>query len=394
MPIRSIKSIRRLENKRVLVRVDFNVPIKDGVVADDSRLIASLPTIRFLKEKKAKIVLVSHLGRPEGKRNASYSLAPVAKQLGKLLQESVQFVPDLAGTSVHRAIEVLPPGGIIMLENMRFSPHEQKQTALLAAQLAALADIFVLDGFAVAHRPDASVAGVARYIPGYAGFLLKQEIDTLLQLTKKPKRPFVAIVGGAKVETKAPLIKTLLRQVDTLLLGGGIVNTYLKGAGYGVGASLVDADYLTEAVMFGRKENVILPIDVIVGRKNGHVSRHVYLQPKPHRVCEPYEAIFDIGPATIRLYSTYIKKAKTLLWNGALGYFEEKPFDVGTRSIARLVASRSKGKAFGVIGGGETIQAMEQVRMIDAIDFVSTGGGAMLELLAGKKLPGIEALRR
>lgn len=399
MGLNTIRYARSLKNKRVLVRVDFNVAMNGKKVAEDSRLLASLPTIQYLQKKGAKIILVSHLGRPDGKMNAALKMTPVAKRLGELLKSDVPVLPTKnweltvnEKEKVFLAIEKMKPGSVVMLENIRFSPHEQKDIDILSRELATLADLFVLDGFAVAHRSDASVTGVSKHLPSYAGLLLEKEITGLTKIVETAKMPFVAVMGGMKMESKVPVMKRLLPHVDFLLLGGAIVNTYFFAAGYGVGDSLVDQDFADEALRYGKQKRVIVPMDVIVGKKNGSKYRRVEIGKEPHVICGRGEAIFDIGPATIRLYAAYIKEAETLLWNGAMGWFEKKPFYTGTRAIARLIASRAKGEAFGVIGGGETIQAMEQVGMTDDIDLVSTGGGAMLSFLAGEKLPGIDAV--
>ncbi|MBT3538938.1 phosphoglycerate kinase, partial [Candidatus Parcubacteria bacterium] len=242
------------------------------------------------------------------------------------------------------------------------------------------------------HRPAASVSGVAKYIPSYAGLLLESEIKGLQKVLQKPKSHFVVVLGGAKMETKVPVIKKLLPLCDYMLVGGGIFNTYLKAKGYGVGSSLVDMEFKKEALNYGKKKKVIKPIDVVVGDMEGKNYRHVKLNKKPHQICKKGEFILDCGPETIQLFAKYIKLAETIVWNGALGVFEQKPYDIGTLSIARLVASRSKGKAYGVIGGGETLQSMDMVGMTEYVDLVSTGGGAMLEFLSGKILPGIKAV--
>ncbi len=394
MAIRSIKNLRNLRGKRVLVRMDFNVPVKNGKVLEDMRLVASLPTIHYLVSKKAKVVLLSHLGRPDGKQVSALSLAPIAKKLESLLKTPVTFVPEVVGSKVERAVLAMQPGDILLLENVRFSPNESGSMPVLAKQLAELGDVFVQECFAVAHRKSATISLLPRLLPQYAGLLFEKEITGLTRVTKAPPSPFVAIIGGAKLETKIPVINALLPTVDTILVGGGIVNTYLKAKGYGVGKSLFDEALTTTALAFGKKRKIVFPVDVVVGKTFGHHGRRVILGKHPHQICKTGEAILDIGPGTIRLYASYIKKAKTLLWNGAMGFFEQKPFDVGTRSVARLIASQTKRKAFGVIGGGETIQAMELVHMSEYVDLISTGGGAMLEFLAGKKLPGIEALKR
>lgn len=385
MKIKIIKQIKDLKNKRVLLRVDFNVPVKEGKVKDDSRIVASIPTIKHLLKNGAKVILVSHLGRPDGV-DKKLSLKPVAEKLSELIKKEVYF----SNLTEFEKLTKIPK--LTLLENIRFFYGEEKNDKQFAKQLASLADIFVLDGFAVAHRDAASVSGVAKYLSTYAGLLLESEIINLNKLVSKPKKPYVAILGGAKIETKLPVLKSVLKRANYVLLGGGLVNICLWAEGYKVGKSLIDKKFKKEALQLTKSKKIIFPIDVVVGDIKGKKYRVVNLDKK--NGIKSTEAIFDIGPATIRLYAKYIKSAKTLVWNGALGYFEQKPYDVGTLSIARLVASRSKGKAFGVVGGGETIQTMEMVGMTDDIDFVSTGGGAMLEFLSGKKLPGLKKLLR
>lgn len=383
MKFSTLKQIKNLKDKRVLVRVDFNVPVKEGEIKDDSRIVASLPTIKYLLKNGAKVILVSHLGRPNG-IDKKLSLKPIAERLSELIKKEVCFL------NLNEFINTTKLPKLTLLENIRFYSEEEKNDKKFAKQLASLVDIFVLDGFAVAHRDAASVSGVAKYLPSYVGLLLESEIVNLNQLMDKPKKPYIAVLGGAKIETKLPVLKSVLKRADFVLLGGGLVNTCLWAKGYSVGKSLLDKDFKKEALKLWKSKKIIFPTDVIVGDIKGKKYRVVTLEKK--NSIKSTEAIFDIGPATIRLYAKHIKSAQTLVWNGAVGYFEQKPYDVGTMSIARLVASRSKGKAFGVIGGGETIQTMEMVGMIDDIDFVSTGGGAMLEFLSGKKLPGLKAL--
>lgn len=388
MKIKSIKQIKNLKNKRVLVRVDFNVPIKDGKIIDDSRIKASLPTIEYLLKKKAKVILVSHLGRPEG-YDKKLSLRPVADKLGKLLSQKVYF----SELTKFAKLTKLPK--LTLLENIRFFADEAKDKNDFSKRLAELADIFVLDGFAVAHRDSGSVTGVAKYLPSYAGLLLEKEIIGLSKVTENPKKPLVVVLGGAKIEIKLPVLKKLLPKATHVLVGGGLVNTYFWAKGHKVGKSLIDKEYKSEALKLLKNKKVVLPVDLVVGKEDGRGVRVVQLHKKGFIApLGMADAILDIGPATIRLYAQYIKKAQTIIWNGAMGYFEQKPYDIGTLSIARLVASRSKGKAFGVIGGGETLQAMEMVKMGEYVDLVSTGGGAMLEFLAGNKLPGLNRLVR
>lgn len=292
-----------------------------------------------------------------------------------------------------KEINKMKGGQMLMLENIRFFADEAKDKNNFSKKLAELADLFVLDGFAVAHRDSGSVTGVAKYLPSYAGLLLEKEIVGLSKVTEKPKKPLVVILGGAKVETKAPVLKNLLPRADYMLIGGGIFNTYLKAQGFEVGGSLVDDDYLKVVKQYCGKLKVIKPVDVVVGTHDGKDYKVMKVNNK-FEVRDRRYAVFDIGPETVMLYAQYIKKAQTLVWNGAMGYFEQKPYDTGTLSIARLVASRSKGKAFGIIGGGETLQAMEAVKMGEYVDLVSTGGGAMLEFLSGAKLPGLKLLTK
>lgn len=399
--MRSIKNISNLKGKHVLVRVDFNVPIHRNLVLDDTRIRAALPTIKYLIKKKAKIILVTHIGRPEGEIVSSLKIDPVAKRLAKLLKRKIIQLDTrnwrlsvMKKVNILNQIEKMRSGQVAIMENIRFSPFESQVDGVLAQELANTADYFVLDGFAVAHRASASVTGVASYIPAYAGLLMEAEVSALSHVVDKPVKPFVAVIGGAKVSTKVPVIKNFLKISDHILIGGGLFNTYLVAKNYDIGDSLVDDDMKKKILTYGIRKKIIKPVDVVVGNKSGEHIRIVDIKDKPHQICKKGEAIFDIGPKTIQLFAQYIKSAQTLVWNGAMGYFEQKPYDSGTRAIARLVASRSQGHAYGVIGGGETIQAMDIVGMTDMVDFVSTGGGAMLAFLAGEKLPGLEILKK
>lgn len=388
--MKSLRSLSNLKNKRVLVRVDFNVAIEDGKVLEETRLRASIPTIDFLTRKGAKVILLSHLGRPEGKVVSSLKLDPVARALSKILKKEVKKV-DFDG--MKDAISKMKPGQVVLLENVRFLKDEEKNTGTLAEDLAVFGDMFVLDGFAVAHRASATVVGIAKFLPSYAGLLLEKEIVGLDRVLLKPKSPFVAIIGGAKIETKIPVMKNILKRADSVLIGGGLLNTYLAGKGYGMGDSLVDAEYIEQALEYCAKKNVVRPIDVVVGNKFGDEYRIVSIKKTKHEICKKGEMVLDMGPESVQLFAEVIKTAKTLVWNGAIGYFEQEPYHIGTMAIATLVAERSKLKSvFGVIGGGETLQAMDKAGMTEAIDLVSTGGGAMLEYLAGDILPGVAAL--
>ncbi len=390
---------RNLKGKRVLVRVDYNVPLKKKKVVDDTRLVASVPTIDYLVEKGAKVILVSHLGRPKGEVVAAMKMEPVRKQLSALLEKEVLKLEtgnwklsDKKKLKLIEQIDNMKNGDVALMENIRFSPDEKKNTGTLSQELANLVDMFVLDGFGVAHRASASVVGVAEYVPSYAGLLVAEEVKGLDKVIRKPKSPFVVVLGGAKIETKIPVMKHMLPKADCMLLGGGLVNTYFKAKGYRIGDSLFDKDFTKEALAYCRRRKAITPVDVLVGTLDGKHHRVVDIKKKPHQICKKGEGIYDIGPKTIQLYAKYIKEAQTLVWNGAMGYFEQQPYHIGTMAIARLVASRSKGKAYGVIGGGETLQAIDIVDMRDDIDLVSTGGGAMLAYLAGEELPGLAVL--
>lgn len=378
-----------------MVRVDFNVPIHKGKILDDTRILAAIPTLEYLREKGAKIILISHLGRPEGKKKKSLSLEPIAKHLAQLMGRKILFVPFLTGNVVESSIKKLKEGQILLLENTRFSKHEQgERKDELAGELASYADIFVQDCFGVVHRDDASVTGIPKHLVSYMGFLLEREIKILEGVMQNPKEPFVLVLGGAKSETKMPIIKNLYTKVDKILIGGVLFNTYLKAMGYSIGDSLFDAKMVDEAKKTAKKRKIFFPVDVVVGKEDGSGYRLVDIKKNPHKICGKGESIFDIGPMTVYTFSAKIKSAKTLVWNGAMGYFECSPYSFGTLSIARLIASCSRGKAYGIIGGGETIESMVQVHMLEYMDFISTGGGAMLEFLSGKNLPGIEALEK
>ena len=391
MRIKSIQQVNNLANKNALVRVDFNVPIKGGKILDNYKIKKSLATIKFLMEKRAKVILVSHLGRPNGVEK-KLSLKPVAAELEKFLQKKVRLLDVLNLKKAKTQIDKLFPSAVILLENIRFADGEEANSEKLAKELAGLADVFVLDGFAVAHRQAASVSGVAKYLPAYAGLLVEEEIEGLNCALKSPKKPFVVVLGGVKMETKIPVLKNLLKKANHILVGGGIFNTYLWAKGYKIGSSLVEKNLKKEVLRYCSKRKVILPVDAVVGAKNGKQARAVDV--KKLNIRSKEFGIFDIGPKTIKLFSRYIKKSQTLVWNGAMGYFEQHPYEYGTYSVARLVAARSKGKAFGITGGGETIEVLKKLRLLGDVDLASTGGGSMLEYLSGKKLPGLQGLVR
>jgi len=385
MQIKTIKQIENLEGKRVLVRCDFNVPIKEGKVKDNFKITKSLSTIEYLIKKGAIVILTSHLGRPDGEVKLEFSLEPVKIELEKLLDKEIKLFGldqlfELAQTN-------LEAGQVVLLENVRFSPDEKKNTGSFAKDLARVADIFVLEGFAVAHRPAGSVVGVAKFLPSYAGLLVEKEIEGLSKVTN-PQKPFCVVLGGAKTETKIPVLKNLLTKADAILLGGGIVNTYLAAKGYEVGKSLLDENLQTEILEYVKHDNIIMPVDVVIGTIDG--QNHEVLEVNENLKVKSDWAIFDIGPKTIELYAKYIKQAQTLVWNGAMGYFEQHPYETGTHLIAQLLADRSSEGAFTVCGGGETVEVLKKLNIMDKIDLVSTGGGSMLEFLSGKTLPGVE----
>ncbi len=382
MKLKSIKDTKHLHGQRVLVRVDFNVPVKNGKVQDNFKIQKSLPTIKFLLHSGARVILVSHLGRPI-KKEKKFSLAPVAKELEKMLNVKVAFekLEDRDGWEGKK---------LVMLENIRFYKGEEDNDKIFAKQLADMADMFVLDGFAVAHRDAASVSGVQNFLPSYAGLLLVQEIEGLSKVVENPKRPMVVLLGGIKMETKIPVLKNLLPKADKVLLAGGIINTYLAATGNEVGDSLIDAQYKAEAIKFIKNKKTVAPVDVVVGTQKGKNARVISLDKKIF--LKKGEAIFDIGPKTVALFAKNLKNARTIIFNGALGMFEQPPYQHGTYATVRYLASRVKGKAFGVCGGGETVEILRHLDLLNDIDLVSTGGGAMLEFLSGKKLPGLKNL--
>jgi len=312
--------------------------------------------------------------------------------LSHLMGRKVKFVDALVGKKAQEAISKMRPGQVLMLENTRFHKEEKGNKGNLAGKLAAMTDLFVQEGFAVTHRADASTVGIAKHVPTYAGLHLQQEVEAITNVIEHGKKPFVLVVGGAKVATKLPVIKKLSARCNFILIGGALFNTYLKSLGYGVGSSLIEKDLLTQAKTELRKRKVIKPVDVIVGDADGKNFRHVLIEKTPHFICKRHEAIYDIGPETIFLYSRYIKQSQTIIWNGAMGMYEQQPYSFGTLSMARLIASCSRGRAFGLVGGGETIDALSRAHMLEYIDYVSTGGGAMLTFLAGEDLPGLSVL--
>ena len=376
--------------RRVLVRADLNVPISDGAVGDDTRVRAALPTLRALMERGARVIVVSHLGRPKGGPSPELSLAPVAARLGELLGQPVRLADAVVGPSVAAAVGALAPGEALLLENVRFEPGEEANDPALARALASLADVYVNDAFGTAHRAHASTVGIAAHLPSCAGYLLRRESETLSALLDNPARPFVGILGGAKVSDKLAVAGNLLERLDALLLGGGMANTFLLAAGHAVGASLCEPDLADEAAAILAKGRalgvpILLPTDVVVASSVAAESGQVV------PVAEvPNDAmILDIGPATVAAFAERIAGAGTVFWNGPMGVAERPAFARGTLGVARAVAACD---GFTVVGGGDSIAALAATGLADAVGFVSTGGGASLELLEGRSLPGIAAL--
>lgn len=388
------KTVRDLDvaGKKVLVRVDFNVPLNDkGEITDDTRITASLPTIQYLLEQKAAVILMAHLGRPKGQVKPELSLAPVAKHLGKLLGKKILFAPDCVGEAVQAAASKLKPGHILLLENLRFHKEEEKNDMEFAEKLASLADLYVNDGFGVSHRAHASVEGVTHFLPAAAGFLLEKEIQYVGKAVTNPLHPFVAIIGGAKVSDKIGVISNLLDKVDTLLIGGGMANTFLAAQGYKMGKSLVEEDKLDLAKELlakakKNKVNMLLPTDLVMAAAFAPDAEHV--TEKVKNLNQAYMAL-DIGAETSKAYAEALADAKMIVWNGPMGVFEMDAFCKGTEAVAKAVA---KSRATSIVGGGDSVAAIEKLGLAKRITHISTGGGASLEYLEGKVLPGVAAL--
>ena len=388
------KTVRDLDvaGKKVLVRVDFNVPLNDkGEITDDTRITASLPTIQYLLEQKAAVILMAHLGRPKGQVKPELSLAPVAKHLGKLLGKKIMFAPDCVGEAAQAAASKLKPGHILLLENLRFHKEEEKNDMEFAEKLASLADLYVNDGFGVSHRAHASVEGVTHFLPAAAGFLLEKEIQYVGQAVTNPLHPFVAIIGGAKVSDKIGVISNLLDKVDTLLIGGGMANTFLAAQGYKMGKSLVEEDKLDLAKELlakakKNKVNMLLPTDLVMAAAFAPDAEHV--TEKVKNLNQAYMAL-DIGAETSKAYAEALADAKMIVWNGPMGVFEMDAFCKGTEAVAKAVA---KSRATSIVGGGDSVAAIEKLGLAKRITHISTGGGASLEYLEGKVLPGVAAL--
>lgn len=389
---KTVKDIE-VKGRRALVRCDFNVPLKDGVITDDIRIVSALPTIRYLMDGGAKVILMSHLGRPDGEPKKEFTLAPVAARLSELLNTEVKFVSSdtVVDDRVREAAAELKDGQVMLLENVRFRKEETKNGADFAKELAQLGDFFVNDAFGTAHRAHASTAGVADYLPAVSGFLIEKEVEFLGNAVENPKRPFVAIMGGAKVGDKIPVIENLLKKVDTLIIGGGMAYTFFKSQGLEIGTSILDKDNVELAAELLKKAEaagvkMLLPVDCVCGREFKNDTEYAVFD----RDKIPADMMgLDIGPETAKLYRQAVAEAATVVWNGPMGVFEMPNFAKGTRAVAEALAESS---AVTVIGGGDSAAAVEQFGLADKMTHISTGGGASLEFLEGKVLPGIAVI--
>jgi len=382
--LRTLKEIN-LRNQRALVRVDFDLPLDDkGNILDDFRLRESLPTIKYLIKQKSKIILISHLERPDGKKVKKFSLKSVAGRLGKILKKKIRFAKEIIGWSVKKQIEMMNFGDILLLENLRFKSGEEKNDLKFAKELAEFGDVFINEAFAVSHREHASIVGIPQYLPSIIGFCFEKEIKELNKVLFKPKRPLVAIIGGAKISTKIKVINKFLRIADYVLIGGALANTIFAKQGLDMGDSIIDKESFADIEKINlRNPKLFLPIDLGIWNKDRVYYKDV------SSLFEKEKAL-DIGPKTIDLFSDLIGKAKMIVWNGPLGLTEQKPFDRASRAIVDAI---SQSKAYSVVGGGDTIAFIREIKKEKVFNHLSTGGGAMLDYLANETLPGIEALR-
>lgn len=382
-----------LKDKKVLVRCDFNVPFdKEGKISDNRRIVAALPTIKYLLENNCKVILCSHLGRPKGEVNMAFSLSPVAKELSKLLGIDVKLAKDVVGEDAVNLTSNINNGEVVLLENVRFEAGEEKNDEELSKKFASMAEIYVNDAFGTAHRAHSSTTGVASFLPAVSGFLIEKELEFLGGALENPKRPFVAILGGAKVSDKIGVIDALLEKVDTLMIGGGMAYTFFKSMGYSVGDSICEEDKLDlaqELINKAKEKNVklVLPVDNVIAKEIAPNAENKVID--SDNIPDGWEGL-DIGPKTIELFKEELKDAKTVVWNGPLGFSEYEIFANGTKSIAEALADLKD--CITIIGGGDSAAAVEKMGLADKMTHISTGGGASLEFLEGKKLPGIEAL--
>lgn len=381
MKIKSIKSIKKLSGKIVLLRVDLNVPMEKNLIKSDYKIIAVLPTVRYLLRHNAKVIIITHIGKNK-------TAKPVSKRLSDMLGKKILFISQCVGKKVEEAVKKMGPKGIIFLENLRFNSGEEKNDGKFAKLLARPADIYVNDAFAASHRDHASVSAVKKYLPSYAGLLLEKEILNLNKISK-PEQPLVSIIGGNKIKTKISFIKKLAEKSERILIGGALANNFIAAHGFEIGKSMADKDSMKTAEKIARKyKNIILPVDAVTAEKINSENCEI----KPVSQIRKDDIILDIGPRTIKLFASFIKKARTIIWNGPLGYFENEHCKHGTMAMARFVASRSTGHAFGVVGGGETVQALKMTKMENDVDYISTGGGAMMAYIGEEKMPGLKGI--
>lgn len=382
-----------LKGKKVLIRVDFNVPLKEGKVTDATRIKAALPTIKFILEGGASLVVMTHLGRPKGKKNPDFSLAPVAKEFEKLLGSPVKLASDVIGDEVKAEVDALKPGEVLLLENVRFYAEEEKNDEAFAKELSSYGDIYCNDAFGTAHRAHASTEGVSHFLPSYAGFLIEKEVKFMAPLLENPEKPFVAVIGGSKVSTKITVLESLAKTCNTIVIGGGMAYTFLKVQGHEIGKSLFEEDFIETAKAFLDKAaekgvKVILPVDHVCAAEFNENAAPVVVDGAD----VPSDLLgMDIGPKTVKLIVDAVKSAKSVVWNGPMGVFEFASFAKGTEEVAKALAASD---AISVVGGGDSVAAINKFGLADKISHVSTGGGASLEFLEGRILPGIKALEK
>ncbi len=382
-----------LKGKRVVIRVDFNVPLKNGVVTDNTRIKAALPTVKYILEQGASLVVMSHFGRPKGQKNPDFSMAPIAKEFEALLGKPVKLAPDVIGDEVEAEVKALKPGEVLLLENVRFYKEEEANDPEFAKKLASYGDIYCNDAFGTAHRAHASTEGVSHYLPSYAGFLIEKEVKFMAPLLENPDKPFVAIIGGSKVSSKITVLESLVKTCDTIVIGGGMAYTFLNVLGHKIGKSLFEPDYVETAKAFLDKAaekgvKVILPVDNVCAKEFSETAEPILVN--SDNISDDLMGM-DIGPKTVKLIVDALKDAKSVVWNGPMGVFEFDAFAKGTEEVAKALADSN---ATTVVGGGDSVAAINKFHLADKISHVSTGGGASLEFLEGKVLPGIKALEK